>query len=336
MTRWFPLLTLLIAFATPLWAVKVKLKTEDKEFEADIIRVYDGEVFYRKGRKEYTAPLEDFETGSQFLVMQSVAGADGESLLDLARFALHRGLFKEARETADRAAKLDGFTEQAQRISDVAYVLEGDALLDEAIAALDEKNAAKARPLLERVIAAFADTPAAVKAEILLGTLNRVELEVKAAELEKLAKEAQADADAEERKKRAPIDDWLSELEVQVGANEDIKKEADQDCIENQVLRALPKYENVVKAMQSLRKSLMDSRYLLTFRGQDGHADRIDGKARRLIIECYYQWAYQLYKMTRYDVAATVCKHGIEMDPRDRRFLSLKVDIDDMYDPLED
>ena len=144
------------------------------------------------------------------------------------------------------------------------------------------------------------------------------------------------DADAEERKKRAPIDDWLSELEGQVRTNEELKLEADKNCLENAVLTGLPKYENVVQSMQSLRESLAKNRDLLTYRGQDGHADRIDGKARQLIIECYYQWAYQLYKIARYDVAATVCKHGIAMDPKDRRFLSLKVDIDDMYDPLED
>lgn len=336
MIRVLTLLALVFALAAPLWAVKLKLKAEDRDFEADIIRIVDGEVTYRKGRKDFTAPLEDFEPESQFTAMQAVTGTDGESLLKLARFALHRGLFRQARETAERAARLEGFAEQAARISETAHILEGDVLLDEAIAALDAKDVEKARPLLERVLANFPDTPAAVKADILLGTLKRVELEVKAAELEKEAKKAQAEADAEERKKRAPIDDWLSELESQVSTNEDLKKEADQNVLEKAVLTALPKYENIVKAMKTLRESLAKNRDLLTYRGQQGHADRIDDKARRLILECFYQWGYQLYLMGRYDVAATVCKQGIEMDPKDRRFLSLKVDIDDMYDPLED
>jgi len=336
MVRVLTLLAVVLALGAPLGAVKLKLKADDRDFEADVIRLADGEVTYRKVSREYTVPLEDFETESQFTVMQSVTGDDGDSLLELARFALHRGLFAQARITADRAGKLDGFAEQAERISETAHILEGDVLLDEAIAALDAKDVETARPLLERVITDFPQTPAAVKADILLGTLKRVELEVKAAALEKEAKEAQADADAEERKKRAPIDDWLSELEGQVRTNEELKLEADKNCLDNAVLTGLPKYENVVKSMQSLRESLAKNRDLLTYRGQDGHADRIDGKARQLILECYYQWAYQLYKIARYDVAATVCKHGIAMDPKDRRFLSLKVDIDDMYDPLED
>lgn len=336
MIRVLTLLALIAALAAPVWAVKLKLKGEDKDFEADIIRIADGEVTYRKGRKDYTVPLENFETESQFLAMQSVAGNDGESLLKLARFAMHRGLFAQARATADKAGKQDGFGEQARRISETAYILEGDVLLDEAAVALDAKDVEKARPLLERVISGFPKTPAAVKADILLGTLKRVELEVRAAELEKEAKKAQAEADAEERKKRAPIDDWLSELEAQVGTNEELKKEADTNVLEKAVQTALPKYENVVKSMQTLRGSLKKNRDLLTYRGQQGHADRIDDKARKLIIESYYQWGYQLFLMARYDVAATICKLGIEMDPKDRRFLSLKVDIDDMYDPLED
>lgn len=336
MTRALALFALITALAAPLWAVKLKLKAEDKEFEGDVVRLDEDQVTYRKGRREYTVPLDDFEAASQFTIMQTVSGDDGESQLALARFALHRGLFRQARETADRAARLEGFREQAERISATAFVLEADVLLDEAIVALDAKDVATARPLLERVMSGFPQTPAATKAEILIGTLNRVELEVKAAELEQAARKAQAEADAEERKKRAPIDDWLGELEAQVGKNEELKKEADDDCRGNAVLTGLPKYENVVKAMQNLRESLQKNRHLLTYRGQDGHADRIDDKARKLILECYYQWAYQLYRMGRYDVAATVCKHGIAMDPKDRRFLSLKVDIDDMYDPLED
>lgn len=329
------ILLLMFALAAPLWAVKVKLKSEDKEFEADIENLQDGEVTYRKGRKQFTVPLEDFELSSQFAIMSLRSGESGDELMHLARFALHRGLYSEAQQTAAKAAKLDGFKEKAERLSAVARNLEADALLDKGITALDDKDVERARPLLQEVISRFPDTPAAVKAEVLLGTLKRVELEVRAAQLEKEAKQAQADADAEEQKRRAPIDDWLSELESQVSTNTATKKEADEDCKSGYTNRGLPKYENVVKAMATLRNNLEKNRGLLTFRGQDAHADRVDGKARALIIECYYSWAYNLYQGQRYEMAASVCKKGIEMDPRDRRLLSLKVDIDEVYDPTE-
>lgn len=332
------LLALLLVFAcaAPLLAVKVKLKAEEKDFEAEIEKLENGEVTYRKGRKQFTVPLEDFELPSQFAIMQDRSGTGGDELLHLARFALHRGLYPEAQQTAAKAAKLDGFKDKAERLSAVARNLEADALLDKGIAALDAKDVEQARPLLQEVITRFPDTPAATKADILLGTLKRVELEVKAAELEKEAKKAQADADAEEQKRRAPIDEWLTELESQVATNTDTKKEADEDCKQGYTNRGLPKYDNVVKAMETLRGSLAKNRNLLKYRGQEAHADKIDSKAKALIIECYYNWAYYLYQTARYDVAASVCKKGIEMDPRDRRFLSLKVDIDEVYDLSED
>jgi tetratricopeptide (TPR) repeat protein len=331
-------LTLLVVFAcaAPVWAVKVKLKAEEKDFEAAIVSLEDGEVLYRKGRKDFTARLEDFELESQFLIKDELAGETGDELLDLARFALHRGLYAQAQKTAAQAAKLAGFADQAARLSTVAFNLEADAVLDKAIVALDEKDTAKARPLLEEVTSRFPTTPAAVKADILLGTLKRVELEVRAAALEKEAQKAQQDADAEEQKRREPIDTWLTELEGQVSTNADIKKEADEDCLEGATNRGLPKYENVVEAMQTVRNSIAKNRALLKYRGQDEHGNRIDDKARQLIIECYYRWAYYLYVAARYDVAVAVCKRGIAMDPKDRRFLSLKVDIDEVYDPKDE
>ena len=74
MVRVLTLLALVLALAAPLWAVKLKLKAEEKDFEADIVSIVDGEVTYRKGRREYTVPLEDFETASQFAAMQAVSG----------------------------------------------------------------------------------------------------------------------------------------------------------------------------------------------------------------------------------------------------------------------
>ncbi|MCB9895925.1 MAG: hypothetical protein H6839_15870 [Planctomycetes bacterium] len=328
-------LMLILACAAPVWAVKVKLKSEDKDFEATIVSVSDGTVIYRKGRKDFTVKLEDFELPSQFLIMDETLGNTGPELMDLARFALHRGLYAEAQKTAAQAAKLDGFAEPAQKLSRVAFNLEADAVLDDAITALDDKDTVRARPLLEDVVARFANTPAAVKADILLGTLKRVELEVRAAELEKEARDAQAEADAEEQKKRQPIDDWLTELDGQVDTNDATRKEADEDCKTGYTNRGLPKYENIVKAMETVRGSLAKNRNLLKYRGQDTYADKIDDKARQLIIECYYAWAYYLYMGARYETAVTICKRGIELAPTDRRFLSLKVDIDEVYDPTD-
>ena len=328
-------LLLILAFAAPVWAVKVKLKAEDKDFEATIVSLSDGTVIYRKGRKDFTVKLEDFELSSQFVIMDESLGNTGPELMDLARFALHRGLYAEAQKTASAAAKLDGFAEPAQKLARVAFNLEADAVLDDAIAALDAQDTARARPLLEDVIARFANTPAAIKADILLGTLKRVELEVKAAELEKEAKEAQAEADAAEQKKRQPIDDWLTELESQVETNATTKSEADEDCRTGYTNRGLPKYENIVKSMETVRASLSKNRNLLKYRGQDTQADKIDDKAKQLIIECFYSWAYYLYMGARYETAVTICKRGIDMAPADRRFLSLKVDIDEVYDPTD-
>jgi hypothetical protein len=88
--------------------------------------------------------------------------------------------------------------------------------------------------------------------------------------------------------------------------------------------------------METVRNSIAKNRTLLKYRGQDAHGNRIDDKARHLIIECYYRWAHYLYTTARYEVAAAVCKRGIAMDPKDRRFLSLKVDIDEVYDPTDE
>ncbi|MCA8913692.1 MAG: hypothetical protein KDB82_18555 [Planctomycetes bacterium] len=335
MTRWTVFL-LVFAFAAPLWAVKVKLKSEDKEFEADILKLEDGQVTYKKGRKENTVPLNDFEPESQFVIKDEMTGNLGHELLGLARFALHRGLYRQARDTAKKAMLDDAVKDAAQRLMDVALILEADTALDKAIEALDAKDVEKAGPMLQDVKTRYASTPAALKADILLSTLKRVELEVKAAELEEEAKKAQAEADADEQKRRRPIDDWLTELEEQVGKHGDTKAEADKDCLDNNLSRGLPKYQDAVEALKTIRDKLKDNRKLLKYRGQDEHADRIDDKARVLIIECYYSWASNLYRGQRYDVAATVCAKGIEMDPKDRRFLSLKVDIDEYYDPLED
>lgn len=331
MTR-LAIILLVFAFAAPLWAVRVKLVTEDKDFEAEIIALDGDKVTYKKGRKEYTASLADFEPESQFAIMDDRTGNLGDELIGLARFALHRGLYKQARETARKAGLLDGYKDRADRLSEIAFVLEADASLELAIEALDAKDVEKARPLLQEVVSQFGGTPAAIKADILLSTLKRVELEVRAAELEKEAKKAQDEADADEQKKRRPIDDWLTELSEQVDTHSKTKLEADKDCGENNITRGLPKYENAVEALNTIRSNLAKNRNLLKYRGQDANADRIDEKARRLIIECYYSWTYYLYRAQRYDVAATVCAKGIALDPKDRRFLSLKVDIDEYYD----
>ena len=164
MTRWTVFL-LVFAFAAPLWAVKVKLKSEDKEFEADILKLEDGQVTYKKGRKENTVPLNDFEPESQFVIKDEMTGNLGHELLGLARFALHRGLYRQARDTAKKAMLDDAVKDAAQRLMDVALILEADTALDKAIEALDAKDVEKAGPMLQDVKTRYASTPAALKAE---------------------------------------------------------------------------------------------------------------------------------------------------------------------------
>ena len=87
-----------------------------------------------------------------------------------------------------------------------------------------------------------------------------------------------------------------------------------------------------MKSLETIRKSISQNRHLLKFRGQEELATRIDDGCKQLMIECFERWAYFLYRAARYETAHTIVSRGIALDPKDRRLLSLKVDIDEIYD----
>jgi hypothetical protein len=326
------LLLAMLLFATPLYAVKLKLKAEAAEFDATVTRLEGDTVHYRKGRKDFTAKLDDFEPASAFLIRKDAAGNAADARLELARFALLRGLYAEARVECEAAAANADLKAEADRIRAIARALEADALYDKGVSALDALNVEEAGRVLRQVDTDFGDTPAAAKARILLGTLNRVELEIKARQLEEEARKAQEVADDDERKKRRPIDEWLAEFETQLTELTRNKATADQECLDLNINKGLPRYDETVKSLETIRKSISQNRHLLKFRGQEELATRIDDGCRQLMIECFERWAYFLYRAARYETAHTIVSRGIALDPKDRRLLSLKVDIDEIYD----
>lgn len=325
-----------LLLSAPLAAVKLKLKTDEKEQETTVVRLAGDEVTIRRGRKDLTVRLDDFEPASAYVVRKQFTEDKAAPMLELARFAVHRGLWKEARESAASAVKLDaGMKGQADALAAVADVLEGDELCEQAASLLAEGKAAEARPLLEDVVRRLRSTPAGVRAEVLLGTLQQVEEANRARALEEEARKAQESADADERKKRAPVDDWLAGLQQDVKANGERKLEADRDCEDGKLQAGLPKYDNVIKAAERTRKALAENRHLLTFRGQPEQADTLDQRCLRLMVDTFERWAHHLYRAQRYDAAAEVCARGIALDPKDRRLLALKVDIDEVWDPTK-
>jgi len=322
--------------AAPLFAVKLKLKSEDKEAETTILALSGDTVTFKRVRKDFTARIDDFEPDSAFIIKKQFTAEEAGPLLELARFALHRALYPEAREAARNAVRKDsGVEADANATILLTDFLEADRMLDAANTQIETGKPADARVTLTTIKTRFAHTPAAIKAEVLLSTIDAVELELRAKQLEDEARKAQESADADERKKRQPIDDWLSNLQDQVKAAEDKKIEADADCNANKASLGLPKYEAAVNSAGKLRKAIEDNLKLLKYRGQAELAERLDQRARQLTINCYERWGYQLYRLQRYDVASEVVAKGLTMDPRDRRLLQLKVDIDELYDPTD-
>lgn len=334
--RYVAILLVLLMAAAPLFAVKLKLKAEEAEFDATVLS-FDGEsVVYRKGRREFTARLDDFEYASGFEIKKQFTPANGLAWLELSRWALHRGLYVQAHDTAVAAVKLDDkLAPQAERIKGNVRFLQADALLDRGNTALDAQQVEEARKLFTQVIELFPETPARTKAEVLLGTLDRVALELKARELEEAARKAQEAADADERKKRKPVDDWLNEQTAVVDSNAATKREADTECVQGRIHKGMPMYENAVKSLDNVRQLIEKNRQHYKYRGQIEQADSIDQSAKSLMVDIYERWVFYLYRNARYDVAAQVCNTALKLAPNDRRLLSLKVDIDDMYDPTQ-
>lgn len=334
--RWILTVLLSALLAAPLFAVKLKLKSEDKEAETTLTSLSGDIVSYKRGRKDATARLDDFEPASAFAIKKTFTPEEPAQVLELARFALHRALYNEARDTARGAIRLDAaLAAEAESVCAIADILQAEKQLELANSMLELAKPDEARKLLAGILERFPKTPAAIKAEVLLATIDSVELELKSKRLEEEARKSQEAADADERKKRQPVDDWLASIADQTKALEDKKIEADADCNAGRTPAGLPKYESTVNTAIRLRKTIEENRKWLKYRGQPELADKLDARALRAIIDCYERWGFFLYRLARYDMAAEVVAKGIALDPKDRRLLSLKVDIDELYDPTE-
>lgn len=323
------LLIALALLAAPLCAVDVKLAGEEKSFEPKELRLEGDTVHWKKGRKDNSAALSDFERPSQFIIKRRFTGKAAAEQLELARFALHRGLFAEARSCLKLIENEKALAGDMSALGAIVAMLEADSLVQKARILLDESKPGEARPLLQRVVNDFAETLAANEARVLLGTLDRVALEILARDLEKKAKAAQKDADASAAKKRAPIDDWLDVLQKQVKENSDLFADANANCVALKVHLGLRKFEDAANSLIKLRKRLEKNSHELKYRGQPERAQKIDGECERLLINIFERWSYYLYKRASYKRAAEVCNLGLKLDASDRRLLRLKLDIDD-------
>lgn len=330
------LVLLLALLASPLAAVKLKLKAEEKEVETTVNALNGDEVSFTRARKDSIAHIDDFEPASAFLIKKQFTPAQARPTLELARFASHRALFAQSRDTAVAALRLDASLKaEVDGLVLVADVLEAEQMVEAALNHIEAGKSTDARTVLTSVREKFSHTPSAIKAEVLVGSLDGVELAARARQLEEEARKAQDAADAEEGRKRKPVDDWLASLEEQIKAAEAKKVEADTDCQQGKLVQGLPKYESTVNTGVKLRKAIEENRKLLKWKGQPEHADRLDERAKKVMIDCYERWATHLYRLQRYEYAADLCARGIALDPADRRLLALKVDIDEMWDPTE-
>src|SRR5690606_35106822 len=113
------------------------------------------------------------------------------------------------------------------------------------------------------------------------------------------------------------------------------KMSGDTENASGQLQRGLPMYENVVKALGDIRKALVENQPHYQYRGQVEKAAEIDKAAGELTIDTYERWIFYLYRAQRYETAANLCSRALKLAPKDRRLLSLKVDIDNLYDPLD-
>jgi tetratricopeptide (TPR) repeat protein len=324
------LIAMLLLLCAPLWAnVTLKLKGEDREFNAEIVRVDGESVTYLRGRRESTARLADFELPSVYRIKAAVASG-GDDWLNLARFALHRALYAKAIEAAERAATRDGALHaRAERIKLTAQELHADTLVEQIWVLLDDSKPDEARQLLEFVIERYPDTAGAERARILQSTVTRVELEIRARELAEKAREAQTQADADEQDRRKHIDDWIEEFRQQIEQANELRRQGDSEAANRQVSRAISRYTDASRILLSVRQGLADGRRHMVYRGQNETADEIDRMARNRLVTTYDNWAHQLFMAGLYDQADDICTRGLKLDPGNRRLLLLKVDLDE-------
>ncbi|GIK51920.1 MAG: hypothetical protein HUU03_10740 [Planctomycetaceae bacterium] len=326
-------LLLLAVLAGPLWALKVTLKSEEKPIDVTPLRLEGGNVVVKRGSKEMTYALDDFVAESAFEIRKSLTAREARPLMALARFALHRDLYAQARDSAREAASLDASlaTEQQEVVS-LSDTLEAEALYARANAEIDAADAEGARKTLTGLMQRFKDSPAARRAQALLSVLDQLAAEIKARQLQEEARKAQEAADAELKKKRQPIDDWLYEFEVQLGKDERRLSEADGDARAGHTGRGLGAMEEIVNNCAKARESLVKNESYLIYKGQKERAAAISERAKRLMVDTYERWVSHLFAMKNFAFASKVCERGLELDPKDRRLLALKVDIDEVYD----
>jgi tetratricopeptide (TPR) repeat protein len=323
--RWLVLLCCLL-FCAPVWALTLKLKAEDREFRADSVALEGDSVTYVRSRREFTAPLQDFEPLSVYRIRASLA-ASGDDWLVAARYALTRSLYEQAVEAADKAIS-EGAPE-AERVLETARVLHADALVEQASDLLHEQDPAGAKAILERVLADYADAPSAAKADVLLSTVTRVELDLRARELERAAIEAQAEADADESRRRQPVDEWLAEFGRQIERANELRVQGEREAAGDRPTRAVGRYSEAVTILLNVRRSLAAGRRHLVYRGQNEVADDMDERAKAALVNAYERWANYLFYAQLYDQSVEICNRGLRLAPGDRRLLTLKVDLDE-------
>lgn len=329
----FQLALICIALAGPLFALKVTLKFEDKPFEASPQKLDGNTLTYKRGSKEFTCSIDDFVADSAFELKKALTPREAKPLLELARFAVHRDLFERARECARDALALDkGLSGELAQLNVLADTLESETLFAQANACIDAADVEGARKQLNTLLARFKGSAACRRGEALLATLDQLASELKQKAMEEEARKAQDLADAETRKKRQPIDDWLQEFDSQCNTDEQRLRDADADARAGRTGKGLATMEEIVNGSVKIRDSLVKNASYLVYDGQVDRAKAIDERALKLIIDAYERWSNHLFAMKNFALASKMCERGLEFDPKDRRLLALKVDIDEVYD----
>ncbi len=324
---------LCISLAGPLFALKVTLKSEEKPFEATPLKLNGKSLTFKRGSKEVTLDIDLFVPESAYELKKALTAREGKAQLELARFGLHRDLFSQAREAAGSAAVLDkSLGGDLAQLVELIDSLESEALFSQANTALDASDVEGARKTLNSLGEKFKGTSAARRGEALLSTLDQLAAELKARQLEDEARKAQDAADAELRKKRQATDDWLYEFEVQLGQDEQKLKDAEVDADAGRTSKGLGAMEEIVSGCTKIRDSLNKNQGYLIYRGQPERAIDIDARAKRLTIDAYERWANHLFSIKNFALASKICERALELDPKDRRLIALKVDIDEVYD----
>lgn len=322
-----------LALAGPLWALKVSLKSEEKPFDATPLKLERNTLTYKRGSKEVTCSIDEFVADSAFELKKALTPREPKPLLELAFFALYRDLYAQARASAKDAQSLDGaLASDCARIAALCDTIESEELFSQAQACMDAADVEGAKQRLQALAARFRGTAAARRGEALQVTLDQLAAELKQKALEEEARRAQEQADAEVRRKRQPVDDWLGEQVAQLGRDETRLRDADAAAASGKTGKGLATMEEIVNATTKLREGLAKNASYFTYDGQAARAKEIDERARKLIVDCYERWANHLFAMKNFALASKVCERALELDPKDRRLLALKVDIDEVYD----